>query len=126
MRESLVRFASISALLVCLAVSTTPVLAAHSSGHSGGHSHSHSKGSKKSKKTDVPSGAESSSVEAVSGYTKRDGTVVQQHDRTKADADKMNNWSTKGNVNPETGKPGTVDPNKTTSHWHLFHRHASQ
>jgi hypothetical protein len=48
----------------------------------------------------------------VKGYTKKDGTYVAPHDRTAPDSSKANNWSTKGNVNPETGKKGTVDPNK--------------
>lgn len=45
--------------------------------------------------------------EHVDAYTKKDGTVVKAHDRTTKDDTKDNNWSTKGNVNPETGKPGT-------------------
>ena len=72
--------------------------------HGGGHSSSHS-----SKST---SGSESRSTEHVGTYTRKNGTVVQAHDKTTPDHDKTNNWSTKGNVNPETGKPGTVDPNK--------------
>ncbi len=48
----------------------------------------------------------------VKGYTKKDGTYVAPHDRTAPDKSKENNWSTKGNVNPETGKKGTVDPYK--------------
>jgi hypothetical protein len=43
----------------------------------------------------------------VHGYTKKDGTRVQSHDRTASDKTKKNNWSTKGNVNPETGKAGS-------------------
>jgi hypothetical protein len=48
--------------------------------------------------------------EFVHGYKKKDGTVVQGYHRTKADGDKSNNWSEKGNVNPFTGKPGTQNP----------------
>ena len=44
----------------------------------------------------------------VSGYTKSNGTYVQGHYRTAPDATITNNWSTVGNVNPYTGKPGTV------------------
>ena len=43
----------------------------------------------------------------VRGYTRRDGTYVQPHYRSAPDGDFYNNWSTKGNVNPYTGVPGT-------------------
>lgn len=45
--------------------------------------------------------------EHVDGYTKKDGTVVKGYDRSTKDDAKENNWSTKGNTNPETGKAGT-------------------
>lgn len=50
------------------------------------------------------------SIVHVNGYFKRDGTYVQSHYRTAPDFTKLNNWSTKGNVNPFTGEPGTKDP----------------
>ncbi len=56
------------------------------------------------------SGRESHSVEHVHGYVRKDGTYVRPHDRTKPNGTQYDNWSTKGNVNPETGKPGTVTP----------------
>ena len=43
----------------------------------------------------------------VRGYTKRDGTYVPPHYRSAPDGNFYNNWSTKGNVNPYTGKEGT-------------------
>jgi hypothetical protein len=43
----------------------------------------------------------------VHGYVKRDGTYVQPHMRSAPDGNFWNNWSTKGNVNPYTGKEGT-------------------
>lgn len=46
----------------------------------------------------------------VSGYVKRNGTYVQPHYQTTPDNSRRNNWSSKPNVNPYTGKPGTVDP----------------
>ncbi|MEQ1843871.1 MAG: hypothetical protein ABL994_25990, partial [Verrucomicrobiales bacterium] len=46
----------------------------------------------------------------VEGYYRSDGTYVQPHMRTKADGRIDNNWSTKGNVNPYTGKVGTKSP----------------
>jgi hypothetical protein len=46
----------------------------------------------------------------VRGYTRRDGTYVAPHVRTAPNSSKMDNWSTKGNVNPYTGKRGTKSP----------------
>jgi len=51
-----------------------------------------------------------SGVVHVRGYTRKDGTYVPPHDRTAPNGTKLDNWSTKGNINPETGKPGTIDP----------------
>jgi hypothetical protein len=51
----------------------------------------------------------------VHGYTRRDGTYVQGYHRTTPDSNPYNNYSTKGNVNPWTGQPGTVDPNNNSS-----------
>jgi hypothetical protein len=38
------------------------------------------------------------------------GKVVQAHDRTAPNKTQKDNWSSKPNVNPETGKPGTKNP----------------
>lgn len=46
----------------------------------------------------------------VHGYTRNDGTYVQPHYRSAPDSTQLNNWSTRGNVNPYTGQSGTVDP----------------
>jgi len=46
----------------------------------------------------------------VNGYMKRDGTYVMPYMRTAPNATKLDNWSSKPNVNPYTGKPGTKDP----------------
>jgi hypothetical protein len=43
----------------------------------------------------------------VNGYTRQDGTSVEGHWRSDADGNPHNNWSTKGNWNPYTGKPGS-------------------
>lgn len=43
----------------------------------------------------------------VRGYTRKDGTYVRPHYRSSPDGNFYNNWSTVGNVNPYTGKPGT-------------------
>lgn len=44
------------------------------------------------------------------GYTKKNGTHVAPHMRSAPDGNKRNNWSTKGNVNPYTGKAGKKNP----------------
>jgi hypothetical protein len=46
----------------------------------------------------------------VRGYTRKDGTYVAPHYQTNPDNSRLNNWSTRGNTNPYTGKPGTIDP----------------
>lgn len=51
----------------------------------------------------------------VRGYTRSDGTYVQPHEQTNPNSTKLDNWSTKGNTNPDTGKRGTVDPYKPSS-----------
>ena len=43
----------------------------------------------------------------VHGYYRRNGTYVQPHYRSDANATKADNWSTRGNVNPYTGQIGT-------------------
>jgi hypothetical protein len=51
----------------------------------------------------------------VSGYTRSNGTYVAPHYRSAPDRNFGNNWSTLGNVNPYTGKPGTLTSPRTTS-----------
>ena len=46
----------------------------------------------------------------VRGYVRKDGTYVSPHYQTNPDSSVLNNWSTRGNVNPYTGKVGTIDP----------------
>jgi hypothetical protein len=48
----------------------------------------------------------------VKGYVKKDGTYVAPHIKSSPNDTKFDNYSTKGNVNPYTGKAGTVDPYK--------------
>lgn len=45
----------------------------------------------------------------VAGYVRSNGVVVSSHMRSQADGIFSNNWSTRGNVNPYTGKIGTKD-----------------
>ncbi|MBI3440971.1 MAG: hypothetical protein HY052_04090 [Proteobacteria bacterium] len=49
---------------------------------------------------------------AVRGHTRKDGTFVVPHHATNPNSTKRDNYSSRGNVNPYTGKPGTVDPDK--------------
>lgn len=46
----------------------------------------------------------------VHGYYRSDGTYVRPHYRSAPDGNPYNNWSTRGNVNPYTGKLGTKSP----------------
>lgn len=46
----------------------------------------------------------------VRGYFRSDGTYVAPHWRSAPNSTTRDNWSTKGNVNPYTGKPGTRNP----------------
>jgi len=64
----------------------------------------------------------------VHGYYRSNGTYVEGYHRTLPNNTTSDNWSTKGNVNPYTGKEGThypkseynpstsVDYNKTSGH----------
>ena len=90
-------------LVAALAVSLSASIPAFARG---GHSAGHASPSGHSAKAATGTGAKSSH-EHVGGYTKKDGTVVKAHDRSTKDDTSANNWSTKGNTNPETGKAGT-------------------
>ena len=46
----------------------------------------------------------------VKGYYRKDGTYVQPHYRTAPNSTNRDNFSTKGNVNPYTGKAGYITP----------------
>lgn len=49
----------------------------------------------------------------VRGYYKPStGRYIEPHFRTSPNRTLFDNWSTKGNTNPFTGKRGTVDPFK--------------
>jgi hypothetical protein len=51
----------------------------------------------------------------VNGYTRSNGTYVQGYYRTAPDYTINNNWSTVGNVNPHTGRAGTVSRSSSYS-----------
>jgi hypothetical protein len=46
----------------------------------------------------------------VRSYTTKHGKYVAPHYQTNPNGTKGDNWSTKGNVNPITGQPGTKNP----------------
>ena len=46
------------------------------------------------------------------GYVRKDGTYVAPSFKTTPNRTKLDNYSSKPNVNPYTGKTGTVDPYK--------------
>lgn len=46
----------------------------------------------------------------VNGYYKKNGTYIQPHFKTAPNSSMFDNYSTKGNFNPYTGKPGWIDP----------------
>jgi hypothetical protein len=46
----------------------------------------------------------------VRGHVKKDGTYVQPHHATNPNKTQKDNWSSKPNVNPYTGKQGTKEP----------------
>ena len=52
----------------------------------------------------------SNSAVHVKGYFKKNGTYVAPHYRSDPDKNIYNNWSSKGNINPYTGKEGTKKP----------------
>ena len=46
----------------------------------------------------------------VRGHYRSDGTYVPGHWRSDPNSTTLDNWSTRGNVNPYTGKPGYKSP----------------
>ena len=48
----------------------------------------------------------------VKPHVTKNGTIVKGHYRSKANKTKLDNYSTKGKVNPYTGKKGTAKPYK--------------
>lgn len=51
------------------------------------------------------------SADWVKGYIRADGTYVPGYYRSTPNNTTLDNYSTKGNVNPFTGQPGYVQPN---------------
>jgi len=53
-----------------------------------------------------------SGTHSVKGHVKKDGTYVQPHHATNPNNTQRDNWSSKPNVNPYSGKPGTKEAEK--------------
>lgn len=53
-------------------------------------------------------------AQKVKGYTKKNGTYVAPHYKSTPNKSKFDNYSAKGNINPYTGKKGSVNPFKIT------------
>ena len=47
---------------------------------------------------------------AVGGYTRKDGTYVRPYTRSAPNSTKLDNYGTKGNINPYSGTVGTSNP----------------
>ena len=56
------------------------------------------------------SAAQAQSTVAVRGHVNKDGTYVAPHVRTAPNETRTDNWTSRPNVNPYTGKAGTRDP----------------
>lgn len=56
--------------------------------------------------------------EYVRGYTKKDGTYVEPYHRTSPNSRRDDNYSSRGNENPYTGKRGSVnEENRPSSYY---------
>ena len=83
-------------LFAALAVALTFAITGSAVAKGGSHSTSASPGT----------GSKASATH-VHGYTKKDGTYVEPHQRSTPDKKFENNYTTKGNQNPSTGKDGS-------------------
>lgn len=54
--------------------------------------------------------AEARTIKVKSYYKPSTGAYVQSYYRTSPNRSKLDNWSTKGNINPYTGKRGYNNP----------------
>jgi hypothetical protein len=56
--------------------------------------------------------SEARSTTSVKGHVKKGGKYVPPYKRTSPNKSKLDNYGTKGNVNPYNGNEGTADPLK--------------
>ena len=89
-------------ILISLLACTFSLGAAAKGGSHGGSGHS-SHGSNSS----YGSGHVNLSNHTIRGHTTKDGTYVAPSHATNPNSTKSDNYTTKGNVNPYTGAPGT-------------------
>jgi hypothetical protein len=94
-KEKPVKLVTIALSIVVF--TSTPAFARGGGGHSGG---AHSSGAHSS----------GSGSHSIKGHTNKNGTYVAPSHATNPNQSKNDNWSTKGNTNPYTGKEGTKDP----------------
>lgn len=108
------RMITVAVALAIIGLGSDLALARGGGGHSsGGHAYS-SSGHSTRNGAGAPGTGSKSSYTSVRGYTKKNGTYVAPSKRSTADHNFNNNWSTKGNKNPYTGKSGSrVQPPKS-------------
>jgi hypothetical protein len=82
------RLVTVAVVVLGLLLGTTELVSARGGGSSNSGAHAHH----------------------VRQYTDKNGRVVPAHRQTNPDETQRNNWSSKPNVNPDTGKPGTITP----------------
>lgn len=98
----------LSVIMVFIAAFTLQPTYAHGSGgHSSGGNSAGRHGSSNPTHFRGTGTGSSQSRTHISGYTKKNGTHVNSYYRSRSDGTKANNWSTKGNINPVTGKRRT-------------------
>lgn len=61
---------------------------------------------------DPPGGSAAFAQTLTKGYIKRDGAYVAPSLRSRPNSTKLDNYSSRGNVSPYSGKRGTADPFK--------------
>jgi hypothetical protein len=98
---------AIASLISCTLLLPSSAHCRGGGGHGGGNSSSHSSSSHSSSSHSSSKSSSSGSSVHVQGHTTKNGTYVPPHERSRPDGNFSNNWSTKGNVNPFTGKEGT-------------------
>lgn len=87
---------TVIAIMILVAASLATIPAAQARGKSGSYSKHYNSGY--------------SSNHSVRGHVRKNGSYVRPHRATNRNGTKLDNYSTKGNVNPYTGKPGMIDP----------------
>lgn len=55
-------------------------------------------------------GSAQARISSVKGYYRSSGAYVAPHYKTTSNRTKIDNWSSKGNSNPFSGKKGYVNP----------------